>query len=457
MSQSKLPERPSLEYLRKIAHARLLDQRRDRPQTKLSDALVAVAREYGFASWRALKEEVERRQNADVVGFFDACRRGDAAHVSRRLESDPQLARATLPNAPHPGWTALHTAAQAGHGEVLKVLLAHGAVVDAREAGDNTTALHWAAARADIALVRTLLDAGADVHGAGDAHALDVIGWAAYFRDPSAADTITMDDGRRACIEYLVERGARHHIFSAMCVGDLPLIQAVVERSPDALERRMSRFERGLTALHFAIARRRHDILALLLDLGADVNATEASGQTPITAAMLADDRDATAQLQAAGATLPAARGAAATRTEMQKLAAFVRKGVPMIKVSDVARALAWYASIGFHETARFEDDGIVNFGIVSLGGAELMLNMHGASGRHDASLWFYTDNVDAIYESLKSRQLAAVQATMRGEPADADALVFEQEIEDMFYGARQFCIRDPDGYELYFIQDKPV
>jgi len=30
---------------------------------------------------------------------------------------------------------------------------------------------------------------------------------------------------------------------------------------------------------------------------------------------------------------------------------------------------------------------------------------------------------------------------------------VFEQDIEDMFYGARQFGIRDPNGYILYFIQ----
>jgi hypothetical protein len=32
-------------------------------------------------------------------------------------------------------------------------------------------------------------------------------------------------------------------------------------------------------------------------------------------------------------------------------------------------------------------------------------------------------------------------------------AIRFQQELEDMFYGARQFCILDPDGYELYFIQ----
>jgi hypothetical protein len=58
--------------------------------------------------------------------------------------------------------------------------------------------------------------------------------------------------------------------------------------------------------------------------------------------------------------------------------------------------------------------------------------------GPHGVSLWFYTDQVDALYELLKSR-----------EPA----IPFGQDVEDMFYGARQFSISDPDGYELYFIQ----
>jgi uncharacterized glyoxalase superfamily protein PhnB len=96
-----------------------------------------------------------------------------------------------------------------------------------------------------------------------------------------------------------------------------------------------------------------------------------------------------------------------------------------------------------------------VNFGMVSFGNAELMLNMHGKPGRHDVSLWFYTDEVDDIYQLLKARQIEAAQASLAGEPA-RDGIEFEQDIEDMFYGARQFCVRDLNGYELYFIQSEP-
>jgi catechol 2,3-dioxygenase-like lactoylglutathione lyase family enzyme len=129
-----------------------------------------------------------------------------------------------------------------------------------------------------------------------------------------------------------------------------------------------------------------------------------------------------------------------------------VTKGVPTILVPDVARALDWYVSIGFTELARYEDDGLVNFGVVSFGKAELMLNMRGTPGAHDVSLWFYTDQIDDLYQLLKSRQLEAAHAALAGEP-DHAGIEFEQDIEHMFYGARQFCIRDPNGYELYFIQ----
>jgi len=123
--------------------------------------------------------------------------------------------------------------------------------------------------------------------------------------------------------------------------------------------------------------------------------------------------------------------------------------------VPDVAEALDWYTSIGFTEVARFADDGVVNFGMVSFGNAELMLNMHGTSGRHDVSLWFYTDRVDDFYQMLKARQVAAARAALDSSVSDSGAgITFEQDIEDMFYGARQFSIRDPYGYELYFIQN---
>jgi ankyrin repeat protein/catechol 2,3-dioxygenase-like lactoylglutathione lyase family enzyme len=453
MAYAQLPERPSLDYLKRIARTRLRELRRADAHARLADALLAVAREHGFASWRALKAEVERRQHAGASAFVDACIRGDRDEAQRLVRLDPALARASVPDAPHPGWTPLHAAAQQGRLDIVRLLLEHGADVDARESGDNTTALHWAAARGEKDLVQTLLDAGADVHGLGDVHALDVIGWCAYFRAPGTADITVLEDERRACLDYLVERGARHHIFSAICVGELPLIREVVAQNPSALERRMSRFERGLAPAHFAIERRRHDILELLIELGADLEATDGSGQTALAFAMLRGDREAVARLQAAGAVLPEMRPAAVVADEMRSLAGSITKGVPMIYVPDVAKAIDWYVSIGFTELARFADGGSVSFGMVAFGSAQVMLNMHGSAGRHGVSLWFYTDAVDSIYAALKARALSAAQAGLTGKPTDAP-IVFTQDIEDMFYGARQFCIRDPAGYELYFIQD---
>ena len=118
-------------------------------------------------------------------------------------------------------------------------------------------------------------------------------------------------------------------------------------------------------------------------------------------------------------------------------LASSVTRGNPMIYVPDVAEALAWYKELGFTEEARFEEDGLVNFGIVSLGGAEILINMHGSRGEHDASLWFYTDRVDEVWAALKGR------------------VEVVEEIKDMFYGARQFGVRDLNGYVLWFIQSR--
>jgi len=50
MSASKLPERPSLAFLRKLAKDRLEKLRQSEPEAKLADALLEVAREHGFSS-----------------------------------------------------------------------------------------------------------------------------------------------------------------------------------------------------------------------------------------------------------------------------------------------------------------------------------------------------------------------------------------------------------------------
>ena len=442
MSPSPLPERPSLEYLKKLAKDRLRALRRTNPQTKLAAALLDVAREHGFPSWRALKAHVEQQQQTDPVErLVFACRTGDLETVRQLVLADSSLARARDSQ----GSTGLHAAAGSGHVQVVRFLLEQGADLDARDTGDNAAPLHFAAGCGHLETVRALLEAGADVHGHGDVHETDVIGWATAIGPPGSL--------RSDVVPLLVERGARHHIFSAIAVGDLDLIRRLIERNPKALERRMSRFEHGQTPLHFAIRRQRYDILDLLIERGADLEARDLSGRTALEAAMMHGDREAARRLRDAGALPPPALAPSDFSARMSALAGSVSKGTPMITVPDVAKALDWYLSIGFKELARYEDDGIVNFGIVSFGRGELMLNMHGGPAPHDVSLWFYTDQVDALYEALKSRQLQA--ASTEGD-ADQIRIEFQQDIEDMFYGARQFSVRDLNGYELYFIGDRP-
>jgi ankyrin repeat protein len=451
MSKSELPERASLEYLKKLAKDRLQELRRSDPESKLAAALLAVARDHGFPSWRALKSEVERRQTQGIAQFFDACQTGEVQKVKDFLDNNPGLVRAENPHVRYRGWTALHEAAKQGHDEVVQLLIQHGANPNAREEGDNTYPLHWAAACGRLAAVRVLLDAGADVQGFGDVHELDTIGWAAFYREPGA-DPARIDTPKMELIALLLERGARHHIFSAMCVGDLDLIRTLVEQNPGILDRRMSHFEQGMTALHFAISRKRYDILDLLIELGADLEAPDRSGATALSAAMLSGDREAIGRLRAAGAKEPARIDTSNFRGKMAQIAESTKKGVPMIQVPDIARALDWYVSIGFRELARNEDNGVVNFGMVSFGKAELMLNLDGKSGPHDVSLWFYTDQVDNLYQLLKSRKFEAAQADGHA-PSQTEEIEFVEEINDTFYGAREFGIRDPNGYNLYFIK----
>ena len=111
-----LPERPSLEQLRKQAKEHLDTLRADDPSVNLAAAQHALAREYGFESWPKLVHPVESMQPAnrmlrpaalkseekllwspgrgtDVWALMQACASGDLKAVRELIAKDPSLAR----------------------------------------------------------------------------------------------------------------------------------------------------------------------------------------------------------------------------------------------------------------------------------------------------------------------------------------------------------------------------
>ena len=435
-----LPERASLEYLKKLAKDRLIELRATDPAAKLHQAHLAVARDHGFPSWRALKAEIDRRRAPHLVEFFRACAAGDVPALRHLLRDDPALVR----DRDSSGAAGLHRAN--AYPDAIRVLLEHGADPNVRDVGDNASPLHFAAANGHLDSVRLLLDAGADPQGEGDVHHGDVIGWASR-------------EGNEAVIDLLLARGARHHIFSAIAMRDAELVERLVDEDPDSLLRRRSRFENGHTALHDAIAPpdsgRRPDyaILERLIELGADLDARDDRGCSPLDVAMLRGDRDAIRILKAAGATETELSPVPAGPTDVSPFAGSIHKSAPMFFVRDMRATVRWYESVGFTVGDQFEDGDQLVFAQISFGKGEFTLSPGGESGPRDVRLWFFTDRVEELYRVLKARQQRAAHAAFSGTPVDEPDVWFEEDLYQPFYGGRQFSIRDLNGLNLIFWQ----
>jgi hypothetical protein len=142
-----LPSRPNLEWLRKSAKDHLRELRAGQPDATLAQAQLDLARQYGFASWRALKAHVDQLTAApggrddQVVGpFLERVGLGDLAAVRHAITADPGLVHAT---GPHPFFggrpQALHVAVESRHRDIVDLLLAAGA----DPSGHNDQYDHW--------------------------------------------------------------------------------------------------------------------------------------------------------------------------------------------------------------------------------------------------------------------------------------------------------------------------
>src|SRR5437763_14741068 len=204
-----------------------------------------------------------------VDRLFEAARNGDLPTLTALLDEHPEMLHV---RAPQYEWSLLHAAGKNGHLAVVDELLKRGLDANIREEGVNTYAMHGAAASGRLDVVRRLADAGGDVVGHGDDHGLEVIGWATCWEGCD-------DAAHRAVADFLVSRGARHHIFSAIAMNLTDEVRRIVAADPSALNSRQSRNENHRTPLHFAVMMNRQDMIALLLELGADPLVVDGAGQ----------------------------------------------------------------------------------------------------------------------------------------------------------------------------------
>lgn len=233
-----LPSRPSLEWLKKTAKRALDDLRTKNPQAQLADAQLALARDYGFPSWRKLKAHVvslERTvraySEAEVAAFFRAVGTGKRESVRETLDATPDIVNAV---GPHPFW------------------------------GGRPQALHLTIEGNRAELFRMLLDAGADVNGLNDEY------------DHWSPIMLAIDRQQPDMLNELRRRGARITLFDALMLGDDDLVEERLRAGglPQEAPNRGSILALARTPL--AIER--------LIALGAPTDIKDRWGSTPIDA-----------------------------------------------------------------------------------------------------------------------------------------------------------------------------
>jgi uncharacterized protein len=99
------------------------------------------------------KTNVEIRTDHDESPLMMACLRGELELAKELIDRGADVNK--------PGWTPLHYAATNGHLDIMELLFANSAYIDA-ESPNGTTPLMMAAQYASAAAVKRLLDEGAD-------------------------------------------------------------------------------------------------------------------------------------------------------------------------------------------------------------------------------------------------------------------------------------------------------
>ncbi|HWF08945.1 MAG TPA: ankyrin repeat domain-containing protein [Bryobacteraceae bacterium] len=194
-----------------------------------------------------------------VSPLLEASMNGDAAIIEKLLKAGAD------PNSAQPeGETALMTASRTGNVDAVRTLLDHGARINARETWRGQSALMWAAAEKHPAVVRLLIERGADVNAR------------------SRVFDYTHIQPRQGSVPMNYPRGGFTALLFAARQGDLETGHALIDGKADVNLADPD----GSTPLLEAIVNFHYDFAAFLLASGADPNARDSRGRSPLYAAV---------------------------------------------------------------------------------------------------------------------------------------------------------------------------
>lgn len=113
-----------------------------------------------------------------------------------------------------------------------------------------------------------------------------------------------------------------------------------------------------------------------------------------------------------------------------------LKQSVAILDVTNIAETIEWYESIGFNvlqTNEKFCPGQEVNWAYLKRDDAAIMLNSNDQSNHSGQSvtLYMHTDNVDDLYTELKEK------------------VKIEEELQDRFYGLRDFYFEDINGFKF--------
>jgi ankyrin repeat protein len=181
--------------------------------------------------------------------------------------------------------TLLHSAASRGNAELAEWLVEHGAAVDGRANGEETP-LHWAARHGQSEVADSLLRRGADVNAAsqrGETPLQSAIRWA-DFEEIQRGNTPD-----QSIFRVLLSHGARSGLEESVWLGHADAVRDLLSKELSMATATTARAE-GLLAV--AVRRKQPDVVRVLLDNGANIDALDARGEPLLHAAAIAGSEE---------------------------------------------------------------------------------------------------------------------------------------------------------------------